>query len=75
MTMNLLNAATGGAFMNKIEEAAFNLLKDMLTNKDDNGADRTIMRREAPSPNNYAIRAFSVRINQNVAPVQQAPPQ
>ena len=61
-TRNLLNAAAGGAFMNRTEEAAFNLLEEISMNNEGSGADRTIMRRQAPSPNNDAIRALTEQV-------------
>ena len=61
-TRNLLNAAAGGAFMNQTEEAAFKLLEDMSLNNEGGGAERAILRRQAPSQNDEAIRALTEQV-------------
>ena len=44
-TKNLVNAAAGGALMNRTEDAAFALLEEMALNSEYGGAERTIMRK------------------------------
>ena len=44
-TKNLVNAAAGGALMNRNKEAAFTLLEEMALNNEYGGAERSILRK------------------------------
>ena len=44
-TKTLVNAAAGGALMNKTEDAAYSLLEEMAMNNDHGGSGRNILRK------------------------------
>ena len=46
VTKNLVNAAAGGALMNRTEEAAFTLLEEMALNNKYGGAECSILRKK-----------------------------
>ena len=63
VTKNLVNAASNESFMNQTEEASFNLLETMAMNNEGGGSERTILRRQAATADNNAIRALTKQVD------------
>ena len=61
-TKTLVNAAAGGALMNKTEDAAYSLLEEMAMNNDHRGSGRNILRKQMPISEVESVKALTEQI-------------
>ena len=61
-TKTLVNAAAGGALMNKTEDAAYSLLEEMAMNNDHGGSGRNILRKQMPISEVESVKALTEQI-------------